>query len=250
MEDSLAFKQFAHELRSIEADSPYDGDLYLKGVCATAARLVSRCQADGVLRISQTALQPNPPTAMKAPLGSPEPWYEVWGIIAHALQEQYCERLPANINVSRVTFHAQGPMKFADIAKQKGVGICFGSIGINSQMSDGLESEEDAFTCTECNPRDWKQRARNYALVCDLLAELVGTPKAPQQQCDEWVMGEWERGVLSIKAMYADLRDNKPKEWLGDVGSEEGMRSRIAAAYKRAGKEKPSRKSGRPTKSV
>lgn len=247
MEQSTTLVRLASELRAIEADSPYDGEFYLHGICATAARLVSECNAIGVLRISTGNLQPNPNAFLKTPIGSPEPWYDVWLAICRILEDSYKTQLPNNLTVSRVTFHKQGPLTFTDLKEMKGVGLYFKSLTFNGQTIESLE-DDGAITCTERSPRDWKQRARNFAAVCEFLAELACNPATPTEQCDKWLIDEWERGVLTIKELRSALYD-KPQDWQGDVSTDEGMRSRIAAAYRRAGKEQPKRKNGRPANS-
>lgn len=61
--------------------------------------------------------------------------------------------------------------------------------------------------------------------------------------CDAWLIDRWEKGD-TYKKILADL-NKKPKAWIGDIATIQGLRSRLDLAYKRAGLSRPKREKGR-----
>jgi hypothetical protein len=98
--------------------------------------------------------------AVKLPLdgwtpldGENETWSVAWRMIVGVLERQYPDGLLAGVGIVRQT------------------------------------EQTEHVVVGELQPRDWQQRAREYAVVCDLLAKLAGDPSADppgkQQAADD-----------------------------------------------------------------
>jgi hypothetical protein len=150
-----AFLSFAHDLRDIQADEPKDGNLYVKRVCALAAKRVAECEAGGLIHVPiEGGWMPQP--AFPPPLDDTELWFLSWITVCQTFQNQHPSRVPTSPGLWRWE-------QTAEIVRE------------GTAESDWEGTVDSVWEGTALD-KDWRQRALEYALVCELLADVCGKP--------------------------------------------------------------------------